>query len=101
MAGVANLTKPRQLASLSNKIQIPTIRAFSTTKLIQQESSNTGPATKINFYVEEHKDKGYVVLKLNKAPVNSLNLEFLTELNIQIEKIEESKDIKGVILTSN
>lgn len=40
-------------------------------------------------------------MKLNKAPVNSLNLEFLTELNIQLEKIENSADIKGVILTSN
>jgi 3,2-trans-enoyl-CoA isomerase len=53
------------------------------------------------FYIEDHKDKGYVIFKLNRAPVNSLNLEFLTELNIQLEKIEESKDFKGVILTSN
>ena len=34
-------------------------------------------------------------------PVNSLSLEFLTELNIQMDKFQEAKDIKGVILTSN
>lgn len=52
-------------------------------------------------YVEERKDKGYAVLRMNKPPVNSLSLEFLTELNIQLEKLEQNKDINGVILTSN
>ena len=53
------------------------------------------------FYIEDHKDKGYITLKLNKTPVNSLNLEFLTELNILLDKLEEAKDFKGVVLTSN
>ena len=42
----------------------------------------------------------YAILKLNRAPVNSLNLEFLTALNIQLDKLEENKSIDGVILTS-
>lgn len=67
---------------------------------MRQDSSDAA-ATKINFYLDENKEKGYATLKLNKGPVNSLNLEFLTELNIQLEKLEESKEIKGVILTSN
>jgi 3,2-trans-enoyl-CoA isomerase len=84
---------------------------FSTSVLSRQQSSNTtlnqeqanssSPNNKNLFYIEDHKDKGYVIFKLNRAPVNSLNLEFLTELNIQLEKFEESKDFKGVILTSN
>lgn len=52
-------------------------------------------------YVEERKDKGYAVLRMNKPPVNSMSLELLTELNIQLDKLENDKDISGVILTSN
>ncbi|CAF0705138.1 unnamed protein product [Brachionus calyciflorus] len=96
-----NLNKTTQLTNLSKSL-ITQNRNFSTSKIIRQDTSNNNaPATKINFYVEEYKDKGYMVLKFNKAPVNSLNLEFLTELNIQLDKIEQSKDIKGVILTSH
>ena len=53
------------------------------------------------FYVEDNRSKGYVVFRLNRAPVNSLNLEFLTALNIQLDKFEQDKDINGVIVTSN
>jgi 3,2-trans-enoyl-CoA isomerase len=45
--------------------------------------------------------KDYAILKLDKAPVNSLNLELLTALAIQLEKFEQSKDLNGIILTSN
>ena len=50
------------------------------------------------FYIDQQ--KGYVTMRFNKPPVNSLSLEFLTALNIQLEKFEQSKDINGVILTS-
>lgn len=73
------------------------IRAISTTAPLFQSTQIPQDL----FYVEDFKSQGYVVLKLNKKPVNSLNLEFLTAMNIQLDKIEESKDIKGVILTSN
>jgi len=77
-------------------------KGFSTSVLKRQEATDkTKPPSSPLFYIEEHKDKGYLVLKLNKAPVNSLNLEFLTELNIQLEKIEQNKEFTGVILTSN
>ncbi len=33
--------------------------------------------------------------------MNSLNLELLTALAIQLDKFEQSKDLNGVILTSN
>ena len=76
---------------------------FSTSVLKCQQATTdqSKPSNTPLFYIEEHKDKGFLVLKLNKAPVNSLNLEFLTELNIQLEKIEQNKEFTGVILTSN
>jgi hypothetical protein len=70
----------------------------STRSLVTSNISKQ--ANEQSFYLEEHKDKGYVTLKLNRAPVNSLSLEILTALNIQLEKIETSKDFNGVILTS-
>lgn len=82
------------MASCTNTSQ----RLFSTSKIVNQTNAATNQDL---FYIEDRKDKGYVIFKLNKTPVNSLNLEFLTELNIQLDKFEESKDINGVILTSN
>ena len=41
---------------------------------------------------------GIATMKLNKKPVNSLNLEFLTEICINLEKLESTA--KGIILTS-
>lgn len=43
---------------------------------------------------------GIGVMALNKAPVNSLNLEYLTEFNIAMEKLENDKSCRGVIITS-
>lgn len=43
---------------------------------------------------------GIGVMKLSKPPVNSLNLEYLTEFNIAIEKLENDKSCRGVIITS-
>lgn len=81
-------TMPTMVSTIQ-QISIPTPRFQSTSQ------------SQDMFYVEDFKSQGYVVLKLNRGPVNSLNLEFLTALNIQLDKIEQSKDIKGVILTSN
>ncbi len=67
-----------------------------------ESSNNNNLSTNKNlFYVEHVKDKNYVIFRLNRAPVNSLNLDFLTELNIQLEKFDQSKDINGVVLTSH
>ncbi|KAK2147923.1 hypothetical protein LSH36_529g01034 [Paralvinella palmiformis] len=43
---------------------------------------------------------GVSVLEMKKKPVNSLSLEFLTELNICLEKITNDKSIRGLIITS-
>ncbi|XP_030654668.1 enoyl-CoA delta isomerase 1, mitochondrial isoform X3 [Nomascus leucogenys] len=40
-------------------------------------------------------------MKFKNPPVNSLSLEFLTELVISLEKLENDKSFRGVILTSD
>ena len=40
------------------------------------------------------------VVKMNRKPVNGLNKDFLTELNITLEKLENNASYRGVILTS-
>ncbi|XP_054390569.1 enoyl-CoA delta isomerase 1, mitochondrial isoform X2 [Pongo abelii] len=40
-------------------------------------------------------------MKFKNPPVNSLSLEFLTELVISMEKLENDKSFRGVILTSD
>ena len=42
----------------------------------------------------------YAILKFNKPPVNSLNLETLSLITKQFDSFEKDPKIKGVILTS-
>lgn len=73
-------------------------RAISMSSIVRQQDTQ---AQQDLFHIEDCRDKGYLILKLNKGPVNSMNLEFLTALNIQLDKIEQDASVKGVILTSN
>lgn len=50
--------------------------------------------------VKTDENAGVAVLELNRAPVNSLNLEYLQELESTIGSLEENKAIKGMIITS-
>lgn len=43
---------------------------------------------------------GVAVMRLQNPPVNSLNLDFLTEFCITVEKLEMDKSCRGLILTS-
>jgi len=86
--------------SFNNPFEVKSLlRPITTSQIKRQQSTET--ASQELFYIEDFREEGYVVLRLNKAPVNSLNLEFLTALNIQLEKFENAKDLKGVIVTSN
>uniref|UniRef100_G1MHM9 Enoyl-CoA delta isomerase 1, mitochondrial n=3 Tax=Ailuropoda melanoleuca TaxID=9646 RepID=G1MHM9_AILME len=40
-------------------------------------------------------------VKMRNPPVNSLSLEFLTELLISLEKLENDKTFRGIIITSD
>ncbi|KAK1344710.1 hypothetical protein QTO34_013408 [Cnephaeus nilssonii] len=44
---------------------------------------------------------GIAVMKFKNPPVNSLSLELLTEFVISLEKLENDKTFRGVILTSD
>nr|XP_006979002.1 enoyl-CoA delta isomerase 1, mitochondrial [Peromyscus maniculatus bairdii] len=50
--------------------------------------------------VEPEAAAGVAVMKFKNPPVNSLSLEFLTEFVISLEKLENDKSFRGVILTS-
>ena len=43
---------------------------------------------------------GIATMQLNRPPVNSLNLEFLTDILITLEKLENNRQCRGLILTS-
>ncbi|XP_057551024.1 enoyl-CoA delta isomerase 1, mitochondrial [Hippopotamus amphibius kiboko] len=51
--------------------------------------------------VEPDAAAGVAVLKLKNPPVNSLSLELLTEFVISLEKLENDKTFRGIILTSD
>ncbi|PNJ17014.1 ECI1 isoform 2 [Pongo abelii] len=51
--------------------------------------------------VEPDAGAGVAVMKFKNPPVNSLSLEFLTELVISMEKLENDKSFRSVILTSD
>ncbi|XP_025226377.1 enoyl-CoA delta isomerase 1, mitochondrial isoform X1 [Theropithecus gelada] len=51
--------------------------------------------------VEPDAGSGVAVMKLKNPPVNTLSLEFLTELVICLEKLENDKSFRGVVLTSD
>ncbi|KAB0350199.1 hypothetical protein FD754_015056 [Muntiacus muntjak] len=51
--------------------------------------------------VEPDAAAGVAVMKFRNPPVNSLSLELLTELVISLEKLENDKTFRGVILTSD
>ncbi|XP_003228704.1 enoyl-CoA delta isomerase 1, mitochondrial [Anolis carolinensis] len=59
-------------------------RLFSNSKILVELDENTGVAT----------------MTMKHPPVNSLSLEFLTEFSISLEKLENDKACRGVILTS-
>uniref|UniRef100_A0A2K6SYA5 Enoyl-CoA delta isomerase 1, mitochondrial n=3 Tax=Saimiri boliviensis TaxID=27679 RepID=A0A2K6SYA5_SAIBB len=44
---------------------------------------------------------GVAVMRFNNPPVNTLSLEFLTELVISLEKLENDKSFRGLIITSD
>lgn len=43
---------------------------------------------------------GVAVMHMQSPPVNSLSLDFLTELCISIEKLEMDKSCRGLVITS-
>ncbi|XP_041318551.1 enoyl-CoA delta isomerase 1, mitochondrial isoform X2 [Pyrgilauda ruficollis] len=50
--------------------------------------------------VELDESSGVAMMKFKSPPVNSLSLEFLTEFSISLEKLENNRACRGVIITS-
>ncbi|KAM9744820.1 enoyl-CoA delta isomerase 1, mitochondrial [Menidia menidia] len=63
----------------------------------QQRNNSTLPKIKVDV----DQSTGVAVMKMQSAPVNSLSLDFLTELCINVEKLEMDKGCRGLIITSN
>ncbi|NWI60291.1 ECI1 isomerase, partial [Calyptomena viridis] len=50
--------------------------------------------------VELDESSGVAMMKFKSPPVNSLSLDFLTEFSISLEKLENDRACRGVIITS-
>uniref|UniRef100_A0A672G5T0 Enoyl-CoA delta isomerase 1, mitochondrial n=1 Tax=Salarias fasciatus TaxID=181472 RepID=A0A672G5T0_SALFA len=63
----------------------------------QQRNNSTAQKIKVDF----DQSTGVAVMRMQNPPVNSLSLEFLTELCISVEKLEMDKSCRGLIITSS
>jgi len=50
--------------------------------------------------VEESSEGGYSIIKMQRKPVNSFNLEFINELIDALDSVEKNPNSRGLILTS-
>lgn len=50
--------------------------------------------------VDMNESSGVATMKFKSPPVNSLNLDFLTEFCISLEKLENDRACRGIIITS-
>ncbi|XP_068673905.1 enoyl-CoA delta isomerase 1, mitochondrial-like isoform X2 [Montipora foliosa] len=50
--------------------------------------------------VNVEKQGNIAILELNRGPVNSFSLDFLREINAELDKVEVDQDCKGLIVTS-
>ncbi|ELU15882.1 hypothetical protein CAPTEDRAFT_195994 [Capitella teleta] len=58
-------------------------------------------AEKSTVLVNLNDDTGVATIQLNRPPVNSLNLQLLTDIKIALDKLQMKKDCRGMILTSS
>ncbi|KAM9843850.1 enoyl-CoA delta isomerase 1, mitochondrial [Aulostomus maculatus] len=58
-------------------------------------------STSSKITVDLDRNAGVAVMRMQSPPVNSLSLDFLTELCISIEKLEMDKGCRGLIITSS
>lgn len=60
-------------------------------------NNSTSPKISVDF----DKSTGVAVLTMQSPPVNSMSLDFITELCINLEKLEMDKACRGLIVTSS
>jgi len=86
---------PLQLMAFSRKISINSVKCI-TSNIVRNQS--TIPADLV--LVDVNDKTGFATVTLNKAPVNSLNLELLSALSKTLDALQNNKS-KGMILTSS
>ncbi|KAK5599385.1 dodecenoyl-CoA isomerase [Crenichthys baileyi] len=91
-------------AALRSKAVIPALlscsshgRLCASPTFITQRNNSTSPKIKVDY----DQTTGVAVMHMQSPPVNSLSLDFLTELCISLEKLEMDKGCRGLIITSN
>jgi len=50
--------------------------------------------------VNVEKQGSIAILELNRKPVNSFSMEFLQEINSNLDELEKDQDCQGLIITS-
>ncbi|XP_037647824.1 enoyl-CoA delta isomerase 1, mitochondrial-like [Sebastes umbrosus] len=63
----------------------------------QRRNNSTSPKIEVDF----DQSTGVAVMRMQSPPVNSLSLDFITELCIGVEKLEMDKSCRGLIITSS
>lgn len=78
------------------------VRQSATTTAVRRTFASDAPAAAAGSLVQlEVDDKsGIATLTLNRPPVNSLNLELLTDISRALDQVEQNRS-KGLILTSS
>ncbi|ETW07808.1 hypothetical protein H310_02237 [Aphanomyces invadans] len=61
---------------------------------------STSAIPSANPLVNVERREGFAIVRLNRPPVNSLNLEMFQALDKTVEELEKDKTIKGMILAS-
>ncbi|KAF5895189.1 enoyl-CoA delta isomerase 1, mitochondrial, partial [Clarias magur] len=72
----------------------------STLSFFSSRNRNASSSSSSKIHVDLDSSTGIAVLKFQSPPVNSMNLDFLTEFSISLEKLELDRSCRGVILTS-
>ncbi|PWA28953.1 hypothetical protein CCH79_00019625, partial [Gambusia affinis] len=67
----------------------------SSTSITQRNNSSSA-----KLIVDHDQTTGVAVMHMQSPPVNSLSLDFLTEICITLEKLEMDKGCRGLIITS-
>lgn len=98
MALRAALRKKSGLFGLLTHVSSGSCNGRVSSVLVSQMRNNT---TSSKISVDFDKSTGVAVLTMQSPPVNSLSLEFITELCINLEKLEMDKACRGLIVTSS
>nr|XP_033770269.1 enoyl-CoA delta isomerase 1, mitochondrial-like isoform X2 [Geotrypetes seraphini] len=100
MAALLRFSAARFLAGTLSPYGVHQKHGQITSQALQLLSSQRRQFSNTYISVKLDETSGVAVMKLKRPPVNSLNMELLTEFAINLEKLEIDRGCRGVILTS-